>query len=326
MNIKNKLISSYLVMTLLTIGIGFFSIKLIHLIEMRYVEISDETIPMIESIQELRFASLRLVASTTEAMLIRYVYEGNEANKALNTEKDLIRSGINNYESALIKYEHYIKLFPDEQALFDIIKENGQLLIAGSGEMMEAITKGVSDSEIYELKEKFEKYEQDTLKAIDAALTYEEHEINERKESVKSILRNSIYAILLICSISFIVAIVFGFVSAGFVSRPIRKLVNVMKEVGKGNLAVKSDIKSTDEIGQLSVSFNEMTTDLENALNSSNQEKIERKQAEDKLNYRMKEFDRVNMSYVDRELRIVELKKQIRELETVVRHKEKLPR
>ncbi len=198
MNIKNKLLGGYLCLALLTIVISLFCIKLIHIIEMRYVKVADETIPMIESLQNLRFASLRMVSSTTEAALISRISEGAESDGAMSAEKNLIRSGIDEYKSALAKYAFYIELFPDEQSLFDVIKENGQLLIASSEEMMGAIAKVATDSEIYEIKEKFEKYEEDTLKAIDAALTNEVHEVNERKESVTTILHNSEYIIILV--------------------------------------------------------------------------------------------------------------------------------
>ncbi len=262
MNLKSKMIGSYLFIALISIAIGFFCVKLIHGIEMKYLKVAEETIPMIESIQDLRFASLRLVSSTTEAVLIDHISEGIEADEALNTEKDLVLSGINKYESALEKYAGYIKLFPDEQSFFNAIKENGQHLIASSEEMMAAMAKGASDSEIYEIKEQFEEYEEDTFKAIEAALTHEEHEINARKESVESILHNAELIIIVACSISFIIAIVFGVASAGFISRPIRKLNSAMEEVGRGDLTVKAEIKSNDEIGSLSRSFNQMTVDL----------------------------------------------------------------
>ena len=64
------------------------------------------------------------------------------------------------------------------------------------------------------------------------------------------------------CIISFIVAIVFGFVSAVNISRPIRKLNLAMEEVGRGDLTVKTEAESNDEIGSLSLTFNKMTVDL----------------------------------------------------------------
>ncbi len=262
MNIKNKMIGSYLFIALLSIAIGFFSIKLINLIEARYVKVAEETIPIIESLQDLRFASLRLVSSTTEIALIDRVSVFIETDEALTMEKNEIKLSIIKYNRALAKYERYVKLFPYAQSLFDAIKENGRLLIVTSKEMLAAFKQIPSDSEIYDIKEKLETYEHSTLKAIDAALSHEKREITERKESVKSILHNSELIIIVACSISFIIAIAFGFIAAGFISRPIRKLNNAMEEVGRGDLSIKTEIESNDEIGNLSLAFNKMTVDL----------------------------------------------------------------
>ena len=70
MNIKNRMIGSNLFIVLLFIAIIFFCLKLIHLIEEKYVRVTNETIPMIESIKDLESASLRLVISTSKAIFI----------------------------------------------------------------------------------------------------------------------------------------------------------------------------------------------------------------------------------------------------------------
>ena len=49
------------------------------------------------------------------------------------------------------------------------------------------------------------------------------------------------------------------------IAHPIEKLKNATKEIGKGELNTKIEIDSNDEIGQLAVSFNNMTADLKKA-------------------------------------------------------------
>jgi len=290
MKLKNRIISSYVFISLFVIAIVFFCVKLINLIEERYVKVAEETIPKIESIQDLKSASLRLVSSTTEAAFINRVSEGIEADEAMNTEKDLIQSGIIAYESSLAKYEGHIKLFPDEQPLFDGIKENGQQLKAISIKIITALANGASDSEIYELKEEFEEYEENTLKAIDAALAHEGHEVIERKQNVTSVIYNSEFALIVIGCISFIIAIVFGCISSGFISRPINKLNDAMEEVARGDLSVKTEIESNDEIGNLSRSFNKMTQNLKES-NDTIKMNDERLKLQNKELERMAHYD-----------------------------------
>jgi diguanylate cyclase (GGDEF)-like protein/PAS domain S-box-containing protein len=283
MTIKNKMISSHLLISLFAIVIVFFSIKVIHLTEERYAKVTDETIPMIETIQKIKSAIHRIVSSTTEAVLVDRLSVFIESDEAVNSENDLIQSSIQDYESAMTTYAEYIKVFPNEKYLFDAIKENGQLLISTSKELSETINKVSSNAEIYELKEKFEKYEMSTFEVIDAALAYEGHEIIERKKSVESILNNSVIVLIVTGGIASLVAIVFGFVSSGFISSPIRKLNTAMNKIGRGDLTVKTEIESNDEIGNLSIAFNKMAVDLREYDEALKMEIAERKQTEDKM-------------------------------------------
>ena len=56
-----------------------------------------------------------------------------------------------------------------------------------------------------------------------------------------------------------------GFVICRSFSVSIRKLINVTKEIGKGNLKVKVDVDGSDEISELARSFEKMTHDLRSA-------------------------------------------------------------
>lgn len=55
-----------------------------------------------------------------------------------------------------------------------------------------------------------------------------------------------------------LLAIAIGLLAAKMVAAPLSRLRTLMNEGKNGNLAVRSDIRSRDEIGQLAVSFNEM--------------------------------------------------------------------
>jgi sigma-B regulation protein RsbU (phosphoserine phosphatase) len=45
--------------------------------------------------------------------------------------------------------------------------------------------------------------------------------------------------------------------------KPIKKLIKCVKEIGNGNLSLQIPVESEDEVGQLSKTFNHMTTDLQ---------------------------------------------------------------
>jgi PAS domain S-box-containing protein len=74
-----------------------------------------------------------------------------------------------------------------------------------------------------------------------------------------SILKRNILVISLAAAVF---AIVLSFFVSKSISKPVIKLRNATKEIGKGFLDVRIDINSRDEIGQLAVSFNQMVVDL----------------------------------------------------------------
>lgn len=56
-----------------------------------------------------------------------------------------------------------------------------------------------------------------------------------------------------------------------FIIKPLNNLVKVAGEVSKGNLNIKTNVKSNDEIGQLAWSFDEMITSLQTVINDIKQ-------------------------------------------------------
>ncbi|MCD6232918.1 HAMP domain-containing protein [bacterium] len=117
---------------------------------------------------------------------------------------------------------------------------------------------------------------------------------------------------------------------------PIRKLVKVVSQVTKGNLQVKAKIKRNDEIGQLASAFNEMVVKLREARNRLEDERTVleiqvnartrqlreqaealKKENEEKtkdLKERLEELERFHKLTVGRELRMIELKQEIKKL------------
>lgn len=77
---------------------------------------------------------------------------------------------------------------------------------------------------------------------------------------------------IVVMTIIFLLSLGFTLVAAMFASNrftsPIKELMKLMKRVEVGDLTVKSDCKSTDEIGQLSSGFNRMIIELRNIVDT----------------------------------------------------------
>lgn len=135
---------------------------------------------------------------------------------------------------------------------------------------------------------------------------------------------------------------IFNFLNASIVSakivNPILKLAELMKEVRSGKMDVKADIKTNDEIEFLAETFNEMINKLSEEkqhsiemakvleirvaartqelqeLTRNLEEQVKKRTKE--LQERVKELEKFHQLSVGRELKMIELKKEIEKLKS----------
>jgi HAMP domain-containing protein len=98
-----------------------------------------------------------------------------------------------------------------------------------------------------------------------------------------------------------------------FIVIPIRELTEVSKNIAAGNLNQVIPVRSRDEIGKLATAFNTMAASLQE-LYSGMEKKVSEKTA--LLQTKLAELEKINKLMVDREIRMIELKKEIEELKT----------
>lgn len=134
----------------------------------------------------------------------------------------------------------------------------------------------------------------------------------------RTLAKNTYLTLLIVIIIIFLVSIVLGLYIARSISKPIIKLRDAASEIGKGNLNMKIEIKSKDEIKELASAFNHMTNNLKKSRKELEKysKTLERKVAQRtrELKGNVNELERFNKIAVGRELRMIKLKKEINEL------------
>ncbi|MDP6544447.1 MAG: response regulator [Phycisphaerae bacterium] len=93
-------------------------------------------------------------------------------------------------------------------------------------------------------------------------------------------LRNRTLGILLAITT---LAIISGIFISRSVSRSLRKLTKAAVRIGQGDLSVRVETRSRDEVGQLTRVFNKMAANLQASTDALEREVIDRKRAEEKL-------------------------------------------
>jgi nitrate/nitrite-specific signal transduction histidine kinase len=94
--------------------------------------------------------------------------------------------------------------------------------------------------------------------------------------------------------------------------KPIIIFRNAANNISNGKLDTRVSIKSQDEIGELATTFNNMASEMDQSHGDLEQKVTERTQ---KLDQKVKELEKFKEVTVDRELRMIELKKEIKRLE-----------
>lgn len=85
--------------------------------------------------------------------------------------------------------------------------------------------------------------------------------------------------LLLLIAMLFVVSItILSIITSSAINRPIKKLSHGAQEIAKGNLEYKIDYKSTNELGKLVDSFNNMTTQLKESIENQKNTEQSRKE------------------------------------------------
>lgn len=138
-------------------------------------------------------------------------------------------------------------------------------------------------------------------------------------EAYAPIIRMVLLSLLIVLIVSLLMIIAGRYLSEK-ITRPLRDLQNAVSQISSGNLDAQIETNSNNEIGQLAVAFNKMSSELQSYYKVLEEKVKERTKT---LDEKIEELKQMNSLMVDRELRMIELKKQIAELKEESTEKER---
>ena len=136
--------------------------------------------------------------------------------------------------------------------------------------------------------------------------------------------------VIIILNLVFVVVLISGILG------PLKKILNGIKEVGKGNLNIQLNIKTNDELETLAEGFNQMVKEIKKTKEALEEEKsvleikvaartralkelaetleLQVQERTKELRQRLEELEKFHKITLGRELKIIELKEEIRRL------------
>jgi HAMP domain-containing protein len=133
--------------------------------------------------------------------------------------------------------------------------------------------------------------------------------VNTERTINLAIVVSGIFSVLVL-----VLGLTLALIFSRSISAPLKGLVTISQEIARGNLQQRVQVHSRDEIGQLSDAFNAMAQNLEKSyaeLETTVQDRTR------ELNQKLDEVQRMNQLMVDRELKMVALKEELKQIKSV---------
>ncbi|PWB51878.1 MAG: hypothetical protein C3F06_09445 [Candidatus Methanoperedenaceae archaeon] len=256
MRIKQKLISGFVIISLLVGLVGFLGLYANNHIVTSFEKGEEHFGSILEASNEVSSYSKRAQGHT---MLYLTLHNKTDRKKAFDRIESLREQTA--ILDGKIQDPDALRLLNDTKSLTNEMQYTIESLIELHDNEMEK--NGTFDFKNHEklirnLDTTASRIRQNGLALVERELELEE-ELNHAAELKAAQFYRLVFLISIIAIIS---ALIIGLLFDRSISNPINKLKNAAIKIRNGDLGTKIDIKSKDEIGELSNEFNEMAQDL----------------------------------------------------------------
>ena len=264
MSIRTRLTLGFAIPLILLLIIAATTLLTGSQVEQSFNEVQDDTVPELLALEELRFSSNRIAAASNELILENLLGGEEEGEEGDDSEAEEIANNTAIYEAALETYRESVEeeAEGEELEILGEIETAGAELLAASAALVELSEEGASLEDIAEAREDFEAIEDNLADAVQAAVESEREELFEREADVVTTLDSARAVAVALAVVA--VALAFGVALFLYqsIASPVSELKDTADQLRGGKLDVRSQIDSTDEIGDLATSFNAMADQI----------------------------------------------------------------
>ena len=268
MKIRSKLLLEVAILFTL-IGI----ISTIAIINTKYVQetfssINTETLPILNTLKNMRYASTQLSALTNEIILIEDETRNASANEFPELE-EILETNFYKIEKAKLLFNESFseyssivtKNYPMDVDHIEIVAEKWNEMLFISNKMIQMKTSGASGIVILNLNNDFDFAYDEMNLAIDKAIELTTANIDQREVYVDSLLQNVTWSIIIALNLFVAATLFIRYYILKSISKPLQKIKSVTQDIAKGNFILYPE-KGNDEISELGKDINIMSTNL----------------------------------------------------------------
>jgi len=254
LKIAKKLILSFLAVIVLTVLLGIFSIIELVKVNQASTEIATNWLPSIKVANQLQASMARFRISELQHIVSTDEKDFSDAEKAMKTRMDIIRSDQAKYEKLISSSEEKAIYQQFQQTMAQYLEINKQIM---------ALSRDAKKNEARQLfKGESNKLFRQEVEQMGALIKINDDgstNSNLDADHTFALAQNWILGLMITIVI---VALTLALLVARIVSVPLNEAVNIARRVADGDLRADIHANSQDETGQLMASLKAMNDSL----------------------------------------------------------------
>jgi len=266
--IKTKLLLEVFILFLLIGTISLISIINTKQVQETFSSISTETLPVLNTLKNMRYASTQISAITMEIILIEDETrntsgsEYQELEEILETNFFKIEQAKTLFNESFSEYSNImIEKYSDEVDNTGDLAEKWNELIFISNKMIQLKTSGTSGIKILNLNKDFDSAYGNMNVEIDYAIESTTANIEQRQIHIESLINEITWSVVIALNVFIIIVLAIRIFILKSISNPLNEMRHVTASISKGNYILYPE-KGNDEISELGRDINIMSNDL----------------------------------------------------------------
>ena len=268
MKIKTKLLLEVFVLFLLIGTISLISIINTKQVQETFSSISTETLPVLNTLKNMRYASTQLSAVTMEIILIEDETRNLSGDQYQELEEILemtffkIEQSKTLFNESFSEYSNImIEKYSDDVDNTESLAEKWNEMIFISNKMIQLKTSGTSGVKILNLNKDFDASYENMNKEIDHSIESTTANIEQRQIRIESLINEITWSVVIALNVFIIIVLAIRIFILKSISNPLNEMRHVTASIAKGNYILYPE-KGNDEISELGKDINIMSKDL----------------------------------------------------------------
>ncbi len=272
MKIRTKFFFGYAVAAAAIVAITAISLHTAQTSKAALEAVSQRGIPLITALANLRYAGMRIVASTSEQALIMAEQDALAPGSSRDAtdlsaqaeEADMVADAKPRMEAAYRRYRNLlgVRASPAELGDAAMLKRLSATLIERSGELAQLKERKINGQPVLDKKQEFEQAEDAFLAAVNDAIMHQQTLLDADKASIEHQLAQGNLQILLVAVLAGLGCVIGGIGLSKTITSPLRALTLASKDVSAGEFERSLETLGDRRVRAVGASFQDEVTDL----------------------------------------------------------------